>query len=107
MSQPVLTIFRSRLRPDAQADYEHVAERMDHLAAQQPGFIGMKTFAAADGERVSIVEFASAAEALAWRNHPEHREAQRLGRERFYASYDVIVCTPLRRYIFPEPAPSP
>jgi heme-degrading monooxygenase HmoA len=102
MAGPVLTIFRSRLRPGAEADYGRVAERMDRLAAQQPGFIGIKTFEASDGERVSIVEFASAAEAMAWRNHPEHREAQELGRERFYASYDVIVCTPLRRYTFPE-----
>jgi heme-degrading monooxygenase HmoA len=101
MSQPVLTIFRSRLRPDAAPEYGRVAERMDQLAAQQPGFIGIKTFVADDGERVSIVEFASAAEALAWRNHPEHRAAQELGREQFYAAYDVIVCTPLRRYTFP------
>jgi heme-degrading monooxygenase HmoA len=102
MAEPVLTIFRSRLRPEAQAEYERVAERMDQLAATMPGFIGIKTFAAADGERVSIVEFATAAEAMAWRNHPEHREAQRLGRERFYSAYDVIVCTPLRRYTFPS-----
>jgi heme-degrading monooxygenase HmoA len=107
MPEPVLTIFRSRLRPEAHAEYEPVAARMDELAATMPGFLGIKTFQAADGERVSIVEFASAAEALAWRNHPEHREAQRLGRERFYAAYDVIVCTPLRRYTFPDPLPSP
>ena len=101
MAQPVLTIFRSRLRPDVESEYGLVAERMDHLAAQMPGFLGIKTFQAGDGERVSIVEFATGAEALAWRNHPEHREAQRLGREQFYAEYDVIVCTPLRRYTFP------
>jgi heme-degrading monooxygenase HmoA len=102
MAGHVLTIFRSRLRPGAEAAYGRVAERMDRLAAQQPGFIGIKTFEASDGERVSIVEFATATEAMAWRNHPEHREAQRLGREQFYAAYDVIVCTPLRRYTFPE-----
>ena len=101
MQQSVLTIFRSRLRPGVEPEYRRVAERMDALAAQMPGFLGIKTFVAGDGERVSIVEFASAAEALAWRNHPEHREAQRLGREEFYAAYDVIVCTPLRRYTFP------
>lgn len=101
MSQPVLTIFRSRLRPGSEREYARVAERMDELAAQQPGFLGIKTFVAPDGERVSLVEFAAAADALAWRNHPEHREAQRLGREQFYAAYDVIVCTPLRRYTFP------
>ena len=100
MSEAVLTIFRSRLRPEAQEEYERWAQRMDALAAQMPGFLGIKTFAAVDGERVSIVEFASDADALAWHRHPEHREAQRLGRERFYAEFEVIVCTPLRRYAF-------
>jgi len=100
MADPVLTIFRSRLRPEAQEEYERWARRMDELAAQMPGFIGIKTFAADDGERVSIVEFASNADALGWQRHPEHREAQRLGRERFYAQFEVIVCTPLRRYSF-------
>jgi len=62
------------------------------------------------GERISIIEFASNGDALAWQRHPEHREAQRLGRERFYSEFEVIVCTPLRRYAFkldgaPPPAP--
>lgn len=100
MPEAVLTIFRSRLRPEAQEEYERWAQRMDELAAQMPGFVGIKTFAADDGERVSIVEFASNADALGWQRHPEHREAQRLGRERFYSEFEVIVCTPLRRYAF-------
>lgn len=100
MPEAVLTIFRSRLRPEARAEYERWARRMEELAAQMPGFVGIKTFAADDGERVSIVEFASDAEALAWQRHPEHREAQRLGREQFYAEFEVVVCTPLRRYAF-------
>jgi heme-degrading monooxygenase HmoA len=98
MSEPVVTIFRSRLRPEARDEYVAWAERMDRLATQMPGFVGIKTFQATDGERVSIVEFASDAESLAWSRHPEHLEAQRLGRERFYADFEVIVCKPLRRY---------
>ena len=98
----VITLFRSRLRPGVDAEYGQWAERMDALATQQPGFRGIKTFQADDGERVSIVEFASAADALAWRNHPEHREAQQLGRERFYAEYEITVCTILRAYEFKQ-----
>ena len=105
MSKPALTIFRSRLRPEARDEYVLWAERMDRLARQMPGFVGIKTFQAADGERVSIVEFASDAESLAWRQQPEHLEAQRLGRDRFYAEYEVIVCRPLRRYTFLSPPP--
>jgi len=100
MAEPVVTIFRSRLRPEAGPEYGRWAERMVELAEQMPGFQSIRTYSGADGEHVSIIEFESAAAALAWQQHPEHREAQRLGREQFYAEFDVMVCTPLRRYHF-------
>ena len=96
----VITLFRNRLRPDDHVEYERWGKRMAELAAQQPGFVSFKTFAADDGERISIIEFASEATQTAWRNHPEHREAQRLGRERFYSEFEVVVCSPLRRTPF-------
>jgi heme-degrading monooxygenase HmoA len=87
-----MTVFRSRLRPEAGPDYRDTAERMLELARAMPGFVDFKTFEADDGERVSIITFASAEAHRAWRDHPEHRRAQQLGRERFYASYDISVC---------------
>jgi len=96
----VITLFRNRLRPGDHEDYERWARRMVELATQQAGFISIKTFAADDGERVSIIEFESEAAHGAWRNHLEHREAQRLGRERFYSEFQIQICTPVRRYAF-------
>ena len=99
MSTPdarVIILFRSRLRADAEPEYSRRAARMEDPAHRQPGFLAIKTFRADDGQRVSIVEFASDADARAWRAHPEHVEAQRLGRERFYAEYEVTVCAPIR-----------
>jgi heme-degrading monooxygenase HmoA len=100
----VITLFRSRLRREARAEYERWAERMRELASAMPGFVSIKTFAADDGERISVVEFESEAAHGAWRDHPEHREAQRLGRERFYAEYQIQICTPVRRYGFSRDA---
>ena len=96
----MITLFRSRLRPEAREEYERWAARMLALASAMPGFVAIKSFAAEDGERVSIVEFDSEAAHTAWREHPEHREAQRLGRERFYAEFRIQVCTPVRAYGF-------
>ena len=87
----VVTVFRSRLRPEAGADYEELAGRMLELARAMPGFVDFKSFVADDGERVSVVTFASMEYHRAWRDHPEHRWAQLLGRERFYASYRITV----------------
>jgi heme-degrading monooxygenase HmoA len=96
----IVTIFRSRLRPEHADEYAGWAQRMHDLATDMPGFVGIKTFAADDGERVSIVEFESPETHLAWRNHLAHREAQRLGRERFYSEFRIQVCAVERAYDF-------
>jgi heme-degrading monooxygenase HmoA len=103
----IITIFRSRLRAGCEDEYRSVAERMDALAATMPGFRTLKTFTADDGERVSIVEFDSEEAQEAWHRHPEHVEAQRLGREKFYAEYRIIVCAPVRSGAFHGAGRSP
>ena len=94
----VVVIFRSRLRAPADPDYERWGERMVELAAAQPGFVSVKTFQAADGERITISEFESEPAARSWADHPAHREAQRLGRARFYSQYRIQVCSTAREY---------
>ena len=98
----IVTIFRSRLRPEHEAEYEKWAQRIHDLAVTMPGFISIKTFAAEDGERVSLVEFVSEETMLAWRHQPDHLQAQKLGREKFYSEYRVTVCEPIRDYSFPK-----
>ncbi|MCH7707824.1 MAG: antibiotic biosynthesis monooxygenase, partial [Myxococcales bacterium] len=63
---------------------------------QAPGFVSFKSFAAEDGERVSLIEFESRDAAHQWGDHAEHRDAQKLGRERFFSEYTIQVCPPLR-----------
>ena len=69
----VVTVFRSRLRPESVDEYHERRQRILALARTMPGFVDFKTFAADDGERVSIVTFASMETHRAWRDHPEHR----------------------------------
>ena len=88
----IVTIFRTRFKPGNEAEYYEWNARMSALAESQPGYISRKAFIAEDGERVTIVEFEDEQSQAAWRNHPEHKEAQRLGREKFYAEYDLKVC---------------
>ena len=98
----ILTVFRTRARPDADlALLEKVGARMYELATRMPGFISYKDFTASDGENVTIVEFESEETQLAWREHSEHKEAQRLAREQFLAEYQLQIGTPSRTYRFP------
>lgn len=96
----IVTVFRSRLKPGIHDDYSPMAERMDELARTMPGYISHKGFTAEDGERVTIVEFASEEAMRAWRRHPEHRAAQVKGREAFYSTYHLQVCELLREARF-------
>jgi heme-degrading monooxygenase HmoA len=98
MTQKIVTIFRSRMNSGIDDVYESWAERTFALASAMPGFLSIKTFTAEDGERVSIVEFASEEAHNAWRNHPVHQAAQKLGREKFYSEYKLQVCTMVREY---------
>lgn len=88
----VVTVFRNRLRQDAQQEYSQWIARMRDLAQSMPGYVSHKTFTAEDGERVTIVEFATEETHRAWATHPQHIEAKKLGCDRFYMEYKVQVC---------------
>jgi heme-degrading monooxygenase HmoA len=95
----LVIVFRSRLRQGIDlAALEALGGRMYEIASSMPGFLSYKDFTAADGESVSLVEFESEETLAAWRAHPEHVEAQRRGREEFFAEYRIQVCSPIRSY---------
>ena len=87
----IVTVFRSRLRPGFRDEYVALANRMNEIAMTMPGYISHKGFFADDGERVTIVEFEHEDGQRAWRSHPEHIEAQKLGRLKYYEMYDIKV----------------
>lgn len=90
----VAVIFSSRRTPDSDG-YAEMAERMETLARQQPGFLGIESLA--EGDRGLTVSYWQDEEAsLAWRAVAEHALAQRLGRERWYAAYDLHVAVVTR-----------
>jgi heme-degrading monooxygenase HmoA len=93
----VLAVFRSRLRVENPAEFQKLAARMLDLARTMPGFISYKVYVGEDGERCSIIEFDSHENLRAWR---EHREAQRIGRERYYEEYSLHVGVPERQSLF-------
>ena len=70
------------------------------LAAMMPGYVSYRQYVAPDGEGVAVVEFESHETVAAWRAHPEHREAQRLGRARWFTEYRITVCDSVRDYSF-------
>ena len=96
----IVTVFRSRLRPGVRDQYVAEVDRMIELARTMPGYVAHKDFSADDGERVTIVEFASEEGLRTWRMHPEHRAAQRKAREKYYSEYHIQVCDLVRESHF-------
>ncbi len=87
----VVTVFRSRRRAGSEEAYARLAETMLAAARAVPGFVDFSTFVADDGERVSIVTFATAEAHAAWRDDPGHRAAQQQGRDELYEWYSIQV----------------
>jgi heme-degrading monooxygenase HmoA len=88
----IVTVFRHRLKPGARDEYTALLARIVELSKTIPGYVSQKRFTADDGERVTIVEFAAEEGQQAWAAHPEHVEAMRLGRQKFYSEFKVQVC---------------
>ena len=53
----IVTVFRTRLDPQAKDEYNVMAKRMSELASKVPGHVAHKSYFSDDGEKVTIVEF--------------------------------------------------
>ena len=84
-------IFTTVRSSDGAADdgYAEVAARMEELAAEQPGYLGVDSARSDIGITVSY--WASEESIAAWRTHAEHTLARELGRARFYTAYTLRI----------------
>jgi heme-degrading monooxygenase HmoA len=98
-----VVLFRSRLRDEVGDDYHATAAEMVDLARRMPGFVAFRAYEATDGERLAVSWWEDAESIRAFHEHPDHREAQRRGRERWYASFELEVADVERCQTFPAP----
>lgn len=95
---PYYAVIFSSLRTGEEVGYGEMAERMLALAAGQPGFLGVES--ARDGLGITVSYWESLDAIAHWKRVAEHREAQRLGRARWYAGYRVRIAKIEREYGF-------
>ena len=89
-------IFTSTRTPGDQG-YGTMAERMVELAAQQPGYLGLKA-CAVPMALASPCRTGKARLPSAWRQQSEHVAAQELGIARWYDHYELRVAKVERAY---------
>ena len=80
---------------DAQ-EYGQRAGKLFEIVAAMPGFRSIRDYESEDGERLSVIEFDSHESLAAWRDHAEHRVAQELGKQSYYAEYHLQICELVR-----------
>lgn len=85
-------IFTSLRREQPDDGYAEVASRMEELAREQPGFLGVESARGEDGLGITISYWAAHADVVAWGRQAEHLLAQKRGREEWYRWYTLRVC---------------
>lgn len=93
-------LFFSKLTPAAGSDYQAMDAELAERVRDNPGFVAAKSFAAADGERLTIVWWRDEESLAQWRNLERHRFAQQTGRDRWYEYYRMEVTRIFRRSAF-------
>ena len=85
-------IFTSVRTAEDGAGYGVTAERMEELAAQMPGYLGIESARGADGVGITVSYWESLTAIKAWREQGEHRLAQAMGKERWYQRFTLRIC---------------
>lgn len=93
---PYYAVIFTSVRTEGDNGYSEMGERMFSLAQQQPGFLGMESARQEIGITVSYWESTEAIRN--WKMNAEHLFAQKMGREKWYASFKLRVCKVERDY---------
>lgn len=93
---PYVAVIFTSLRTEGDHDYAVMSARMDGLAAEQPGYLGME--AARDRIGITVSYWVDEDSARAWKQVAEHLVAQQRGRDVWYSDYRVRVAVVHRDY---------
>jgi len=88
---PYYAVIFTSLRTDGDRGYEHMAERMLALAAEQPGFLGVESARTPDGLGITVSYWSGEEAIAAWKAHTEHKVAQETGQRVWYSNYQLRV----------------
>ncbi len=93
---PYYAVIFTTIKNKDEVGYNEMSDHMVELAAQQPGFLGLESARNEIGITVSYWENEVAI--MNWKKNIEHLLAQQMGKEKWYAQYQVRVCKVERDY---------
>lgn len=95
---PYYAVIFTSLRTAGDNGYGEMAGRMEALAREQPGFLGVES--ARDGLGITVSYWRGLEDIAAWKRVVDHAEAQRQGRSVWYEEYRVRVAKVEKDYGF-------
>ena len=99
LQPPYYAVIFTSQRTDGDRGYGEMAKKMDELASQQKGFLGVES--ARDNELGITVSYWDSLDAIKnWKENLAHRVAQEKGKEDWYKNYSVRICKVERAYSF-------
>lgn len=93
---PYYAVIFTSVRTEVDEGYAQMAGKMVQLAAEQPGYLGMES--AQDGLGITVSYWDSLEAIKHWKNNLEHREAQKLGHEKWYSHFKTRISKVERDY---------
>ncbi len=98
LKPPYYAVVFTTLLAEDLTDYQKTAERMEMLAEQQEGYLGIES---ARNELGITISYWKDLEAITkWKNNIEHTEARNRGRKQWYQQYQLRICKVEREYGF-------
>ena len=98
LTPPYYAVIFTTILTNNLEGYSEMAERMEVLAKQQEGYLGIESARADIGITVSYWKNLEAI--TVWKNNIEHTEAREIGREKWYKKYQLRICKVEREYGF-------
>lgn len=98
LEKPYYAVIFTNMRTEGDNGYREMAEQMENLARQQPGFLDFES--ARDGLGVTVSYWESLEAIANWKANMDHRNAQRRGIKEWYSWYKVRICRVEREYEF-------
>jgi len=103
LKPPYYSVIFTSILKQAHDGYTEMAQQMEKLASQQPGYLGMDSVRNTEGMGITVSYWKDETSIIAWKNNLIHLEAQKLGREKWYQQYSLHITRVERAYHSSEP----
>lgn len=105
MENKFAVIFTSQRHLNDEAAYADAAQRMIELAKGQAGFLGVDSVRETTGLGITVSYWSSLEAIQQWKMNAEHYGVQKLGKQKWYQSFNIKICRIERETEFAGKAP--